>query len=133
MSNHTFEALPLRNFDSSQTSTLSHNPFDQRGREYRRRHEVPEENSFEDAQTSYPSRRFSPESYNDLHSRYPAFAKDLLSQETRNTTLSPRDFDLGPWQNDRYELSTHGNYGQGPNGSDKLREGHHQYFARKEF
>jgi hypothetical protein len=133
ISNHTYEALPLRNYDSSQTSTLPHEPYDQRGREFRRRHEVPEEHAFEDTQTSYPSRRWSPDSYNDLHSRHPVFAKDLLSQETRATTLSPRDFDPGAWQNDRYESNMHGNYGQGPNGSDKLREAHQHHFARKEF
>lgn len=127
MNSQTYEALPLRSYESS--STLPHDPYDQHAREPRRRYEILDDHPFEDP--NYPPRRWTPDPYNDLHPRYPTFSKDLMSQETRATTSSPRDLDS--WPNDRHDSSTHASYGQGPNGSDKLRDPHQHYFGRKDF
>lgn len=91
-----------------------------------RRYELPEERGLLDglsippAQLSRPATSWSTDNnYSDLHTRYPTFAKDLVTQAPqRGGTLSPRDDD---WADDQYEYTSgHGvNFGHAPNGANK--------------
>jgi hypothetical protein len=87
-----------------------------------RRYDLPDDRGLLDlnmppTQLSRPPTSWSSENYTDFHSRYPTFAKDLVTQPAqRDGTLSPRDVD---WAEDHYDYGHGGNFGQGPNGTNK--------------
>jgi len=144
MNPHSYEALPLRGYESPSAATfLPHENYASRPTSSRERHDMPPERDPQSWPTSSPSKfrsgRWSPENYKDLQSRYPEFAEDLVHPQSRaisprrvlgndNMRLSPRDME-GAWD-DRYDAIGHPSYVQGPNGSTPNRDLHQHYTKR---